>query len=349
MRVVVNNIAASNGGAWSILEDFYQDIKTYSDEIEWILLVDKKKTLVETNNIKIIECPEIKKSWIKRLMFDFVNGKKIVNSYNPDVYFSMQNTATLGVKARQVVYLHQSLPYQKERDFSFLKKQEQTLAVYQKIIGRIFNLLFKFSKCEIIVQTNWMKDSLLEKVKNMVTVIPPKVKVINNNTPWNGSDKNYFFYPANGAEYKNHEVIFKAVDIVISQGYTNFQIILTINQREVNNIRNYMFLGTISREAVCRYYNQSILLFPSYIETYGMPLKEAQFFGAPIIASNTLFSKEILKNYPNAVFFEKYDSEELAKIMIRYINDEILIVPPIKESDSDKKLVEYLTNSNHES
>jgi hypothetical protein len=36
MRIVVNNIAASSGGAISILIDFYDYIKAADEENEWI-------------------------------------------------------------------------------------------------------------------------------------------------------------------------------------------------------------------------------------------------------------------------------------------------------------------------
>ena len=141
MRIVVNDIAASEGGALSVLQDFYNEISksSDSDNIEWFFLLADKSFLQETNNIKIFEYPNIKKSWIKRIMFDFFYGRKIINSFKPDLYVSLQNTATLGIKAKQVVYLHQPLPYQDEKRFSIFKNGEKKLAIYQTVIGFIFN------------------------------------------------------------------------------------------------------------------------------------------------------------------------------------------------------------------
>ncbi len=71
------------------------------------------------------------------------------------------------------------------------------------------------------------------------------------------------------------------------------------------------FLGSIPHEEVMQRYCQ----FSHHIETYGLPLKEASLCGAPIIAADRPFSKEILENYPNKLFFSAMDSHMLAKQM----------------------------------
>ncbi|NRE76400.1 glycosyltransferase family 1 protein, partial [Enterococcus faecium] len=105
MRIVVNDIAASEGGAMSVLKDFYEEVKEFGADHEWIFLLGDYY-LEETPNIKVYVYPEIKKSWLKRLNFDFYFGKNIVNEFKPDIYLSLQNTATLGIKCNQYVYLH---------------------------------------------------------------------------------------------------------------------------------------------------------------------------------------------------------------------------------------------------
>ena len=106
MRIVVNDIAASKGGAMTVLRDFYNYVKENDKENEWIFLLGDKH-FDETENVRIIALPKIKKSSLKRLAFDFFTGKMFISKLNPDVVFSMQNTVTWGVKVPQVVYMHQ--------------------------------------------------------------------------------------------------------------------------------------------------------------------------------------------------------------------------------------------------
>ena len=134
MRIVVNDIAASTGGAMTILKDFYRCVRENDTENEWIFLLGDEY-LEETERIKIMTFPHVKRSKIKKLQFDFFKGKKIIEELRPDAVLSLQNVITHGLKVPQLTYVHQSIPFQDVKRFSFLKKRERNVAVYQYIIG----------------------------------------------------------------------------------------------------------------------------------------------------------------------------------------------------------------------
>ena len=90
MRIVVNNIAASTGGAMTVLRDFYRCVCENDTENEWIFLL-ADKYFEEIDNVKIIPMPEVKKSGVKKMLVDFVTGRKFIAALKPDVVFSMQN------------------------------------------------------------------------------------------------------------------------------------------------------------------------------------------------------------------------------------------------------------------
>ena len=52
------------------------------------------------------------------------------------------------------------------------------------------------------------------------------------------------------------------------------------------------------------YEDSDILLFPSRLETWGLPLSEAKLYGLGILASSTPFSKEAIGNYKRVSFIE---------------------------------------------
>lgn len=328
MKIIVNDIAAdkNSGGAFTILQEFYQSIRQYGNEHEWILLL-ADNYFEETDNIKILAFPEIKKSWIKRLLFDFFTGKKIIEDHQADLYFSLQNTALYTESVRQVVYLHQPLPYQEEKKFSLLKKEERKLAVYQKFIGKIFNITLKKADM-IIVQTNWMKKAVSSDLKKdiKIEVIPPnlaiKPELMNQASP----EKNSFFYPAADYIYKNHQLLFQAAKILNSRGIKDYQIQCTLpseKKETFGTIEQIEFVGSLSLDDVYENYLNKVLVFPSYIETFGLPLLEAKILGTTIIAADTLFSREILKDYDSAYFFNYRDAEELANLLEQSIQGQL--------------------------
>ena len=80
---------------------------------------------------------------------------------------------------------------------------------------------------------------------------------------------------------------------------------------------NVKFNGPISREDVFLNYTNSILIFPSYVESFGLPLLEAKMTGTIIIASDTPYSREILNGYNKAYFFNEMDYKELGNIILK--------------------------------
>ena len=142
MRIVVNDIAASTGGALTVLKEFYNFVKQSDRENEWIFLLGDH-LLEETDNIKIRVLKDVKASGFKKLVFDFFTGKDYICKLEPDIVVSLQNIITFGLQVPQIVYIHQSIPFQKVKKFSFLKKSERKLAVYQHLIGRIIKLSAK--------------------------------------------------------------------------------------------------------------------------------------------------------------------------------------------------------------
>ena len=68
------------------------------------------------------------------------------------------------------------------------------------------------------------------------------------------------------------------------------------------------------------YKNAFALVFPSYIEGYGLPIIEAFVREVPVIAANTNINREIAGE--RAVFFEQDNSAELARIVSELLEDE---------------------------
>jgi glycosyltransferase involved in cell wall biosynthesis len=100
---------------------------------------------------------------------------------------------------------------------------------------------------------------------------------------------------------------FHFVDVSRSQEHSDFQFV------------NIEFIGTITREQVYEYYSRSVLIFPSYIETFGLPMLEAKMHKTPMLVSDCPFSHEILDEYENVKFFRTEDETQLAGLMEKWL------------------------------
>ncbi len=139
-----------------------------------------------------------------------------------------------------------------------------------------------------------------------------------------------FFYPASGVIFKNHKIIIEACIKLKERGINGYNVIFTLNGDENKHIIHLYkkvieyelpvkFVGSLLREDVFDYYSKSVLVFPSYIETVGLPLLEAKIHGTPILVSDCAFAHEILVGYKNALFFNPFDSKYLAGLMGNFI------------------------------
>lgn len=343
MRIVVNDIAASSGGALAVLRDFYSCVCEYDKENEWFFLLNGK-LFNETKNVKIIVRADIKKSPIKKLVFDFFTGARFISKLHPDVVFSMQNIITYGVKVPQIVYMHQSLPFQNIKVFSFIRKNERPLAVKQRIIGRIIKDSVRRAD-HVIVQTKWVKEAVCRECglsRDRVTICRPDSQVVQRKDSIIKYNPSAFFYPTSEALYKNNDLLFKASEQLNVKGYLH-TVEMTIGEQYSKD--NVKCIGRISFDKVVEKYQEATLIFPSYIETFGYPIAEARQMGAIVLAADTPFARELLEGYENAYFFSFDSAEELSGLMEKVIRGEIKRKPTNEElGDSNENCWLHVMN-----
>lgn len=327
--VMIYDVHASESGALAILDDLYRQIRAYSDKsVKWIFVVSTPN-YEETKNIVVRRFPWVKKNWGYRYYFDMVTTRALLNEYKPDVVFSLQNKGIPFYHKKQIVYLH--LPFILTDHVFNIRTDGKKLWLYQNIVSKsIFRSLRQVDYT--IVQTHWMKESLAKKAgvcEKKIIIQEPDIST-NHITQYVDTVENRsnFFYPATAFSYKNHMTMLKALNYAQKAGLSNYSLMLTIREDEnaltqklasyakTNNL-NVIFGGQIPREKVFEVYARSVLLFPSYVESFGLPLLEARLTGTYVIASDCPFSREILDGYEKALFFDEMDYKMMGKHILK--------------------------------
>lgn len=329
-KIIIYDIAASSGGALSVLTDHYNRYKVDENSTTQYFFIVSSPQLKETNKIKVMSYPWIKRSWLHRLYFDYMVAPKLVKSIKPDSILSLQNTIIPRVKdVFQTLYFHNML-FLSSVKFGIIKHPK--LWVYQNVIKR---LVFKSMKeaDAIIVQAEWIKTICMNKLKideSKISVKYPKIEMIVDKR-YEQSDKiPHFLYPASAVVFKNHNVIFEAFYLLHRKGISNYKLVLTICGNETKEIKKWRkvikdnnmpieLVGFVSREEIIRYYQKSILIFSSFLESSPLPLTEASLHNCPIISSDYPFSREILENYENVQYFNAFDAVELHECLLKFI------------------------------
>ena len=350
MRILVFDVPASKGGALSILKDFVSYIDKRVCVHEWYFVVSTEELNTHNPKIHMIRESFSKRSWVHRAFWEVFIANKIAKTLNPDVILSLQNTAIMFTTIPQIIYVHQSIPFCKDKRWIYFSLEELKYVFYRDIfrflIGRSVRKADK-----VIVQTSWMKEALVDSYgipDSKIEVIPPSITNIplsEKGLSYEGGATNKFFYPAGPSLYKNFEVIIEAVKKLLEQKYAP-KVYLTIKgdeNRYTARIKkmlkgledNFKLLGSIPREQVFKFYQTSILLFPSYLETFGLPLLEARLFNTPIIVSDRPFAREILEGYPNVDFFDPFSPDDLADKMKKYLESDFFSYTPL---DVDREM-----------
>jgi len=330
MRILVYDVAADSGGAVTVLKSFYEEFcRDLSNEYVLVLSVVK---LPEKDHIRVLNYPWIKKSPLHRLYFDHFTAHRLVKKYGIDQVLSLQNIELPHAGVPQEVYEHNALPF---AEYRFRPWEAFRPWFTQQVLGRMMIRSIRRAR-KVMVQTNWMKDEIVRRCR----ICPEKVEVkfppvqMPKTPPWClNLQKPAFFYPANAAAYKNHKTFLRACERLAEMGYRNYEVIWTVTGEENDNIRRIrreiqekelpvIFKGPMPRQALFELYASSVLVFPSYIETVGLPLLEARSVGAPVLAADCLYARDLVGDYEQAEFFNTFDDEKLARMMEKWLEPE---------------------------
>jgi len=158
---IVFDVAAETGGALEILNGFY-DAAAKEKDIDWELILSTP-IFSDADNIHVKNYFWIKKSWLHRLVFDKVIAPKLFRGKSIDVVVSLQNIAVSAGRKKQMLYLHQSIPFS---DIELSIRNNRVEFIYKHLISHlIFHSIRKAD--QVVVQTKWMRDAVCKKTEWM--------------------------------------------------------------------------------------------------------------------------------------------------------------------------------------
>lgn len=325
MRILVLATAARFGGALTVLRSLYHFASQNPAGHEWVFVVGAD-LLEPVQGVEVVIEPGLQASRLRRLAFELGLGRDVVTRYDPDAVLSLQNTLPRLLNTNSVLYVHQPIPFQDEVRFSWRKADERSLAAYQDLIGPLIRRSIR--RCDLcVVQTGWMREAVLAQTgidPARVLVEPPEIDLpVFDRQPFRPTR---FFYPTNQAAYKNIDLVRSACEILHHQGVRDFQVGLTLDQGPAQP--GIECLGRLTRAEVFTALSGSTLVFPSLLETYGLPLLEARTIGAPVLAADLPYAREVLDGYQAARYFDPLDPASLAAGMREVLAGRIGPVKP---------------------
>ncbi len=335
-KIVISGINLFQGGPLSIYTDLLDEIveKKIYLIYDFKLLVHKKVLFSKYSEyFEIEEFPKSRKNWLIRIFYEYFYFYKYSNNKNIYLWISLHDISPNVHTQHLITYCHNpSFSYNMNFKDGLLDKKVFLFSKFYKYLYKI-----NINKNDfIIVQQDWMANEFKKMYKlneNSVILFPANKTIKVTDLKYNKFQEYTFFFPSLARPFKNFEVICEAVNILNRKNIRNFKVILTIDGSEnkystliVNkykNLNNIEFVGLLSREEVFNYYQKThCLIFPSKLETWGLPISEAKEFNLPIIAADLPYAHETVGNYDKVCFFNCNNANELSNLMEKVINNE---------------------------
>lgn len=327
--IVISAVNLTSGGPLTILQEClgYLNSSPLLATYEVIALVHDRK-LADFPHIRYIELPRSKKHWINRLYYEYVYFRRLSHRLKPYLWLSLHDT-TPNVRAhRRVVYMHNSIIFDsvRLRDWKF-DKTYILFTLFYKYLYRINIRKNDF----YIVQQNWFKESIGRTFRIDLDKVVVARPVNRSQTNLSAAPSIYrpcrtFFFPSLSRPFKNFEVVCQAVEILNGRTAKDFKVVLTIDGTEskysawvynrYKHVRHIEFTGLLDKKQMGEYYAATdCLLFPSRLETWGLPISEFARYARPMILADKDYAREAAEGCARVAFFAPDDPNRLSSLM----------------------------------
>jgi glycosyltransferase involved in cell wall biosynthesis len=344
--VVFSAVNLTEAGPLSIAKDaVLQFLQHCAGEYNLVLLAFDKKLYANISGIEkatIIEYRYPKRSWFFRIFFEYIHCYFISKRIKAFCWLALHDMTPWVSCARQAVYCHNPAIFYR---LSLREARlEKSLVFFSAFYGFFYGFLLKRNKY-VIVQQEWLRREFKNrfKITNLVVAHPQiNLPSISAQKEKIKNAKIKFFYPSLPRVFKNVEIILEAASLLATDNLP-FEIFITIDgtenayskwlKKKYGHLTAVHFAGRQSRETIFKWYQEmDCLIFPSKLETWGLPISEAKAYRKDMLLAALPYAWETVGHYERACFFSPYDSLELATLIKNYINGNLkFVTTPVQQ------------------
>lgn len=323
LRIVISAVNFTEGGPLTVLRECLAAASRLPAEFEIVALVNRAD-LVDQPRVRLIVIPSSKKSWFHRLYWEWWGFTRISRKLKPALWLSLHDVTPRVLTARQAVYCHNPSPFYK---IGWREAwMEPTFLMFNWFYAFLYRVFIRRNYC-VIVQQSWLRDEFLKYMGQLPIVVGhPLIPIIEKGLPPPLGSKLIFIYPALPRVFKNIETLCKAAQILSSRGINGFEIRLTLDGTEnryarwllnqFRDTREVRFIGRQTKDEMVTHYSiADVVVFPSKLETWGLPITEAKAHRRPLLVADLPYAHETVGNYDLVSFFPAGSPEALAELM----------------------------------
>lgn len=344
--IVVSAVNLVEAGTLAILRECLAYLSELNRNGQYrIVALVYKRELADFPHIEYIETQWPKKRWINRLWYEYVSMYGISKRLSPVfLWLSLHDTSPCVVAERRAVYCHNS--------YSFYRWKLHDLVFAPKIT--LFALFTKYiykpnirKNRYLVVQQEWFRKAMAQMFKvdeSRIIVAKPGQVSRDIGIHFSLYERYSFIFAGSPNSHKNFEVICKAVELLEQEGMEAFDVYITVSGEENKysgwlksrwgKLKRLHFIGFQPKEELLRYYQQChCLIFPSKVESWGLPISEFATYGKPMLLADLPYAHETAAGAAAVDYFPPASAEELAWRMKRLIEGDCTFLrsQPLRE------------------
>lgn len=325
-RLVLSAVNIVNGGPLTILKSFLDAAQDGAFSGWEIIALVNPAVDLDFGRVKRINFAWPKRSWLLRVYYEYVVFKKVSRRLLPEIWLSLHDMTPNVVAQDRFVYCHNPAPFYK------VSLRDALLDPKFLIFNKLYLYFYKININQnrmVLVQQQWMKRAIARFTTSPIHVSHPDYAVPESGDIAMGEPEELvFMYPAFPRVFKNHKVLCKVIGFLDEEIKNKIRIIFTISGHEnlyarslrwrYGHMKQICFMGhmTYSQTQV-QLARSSGLLFPSKLETWGLPLTEAKHMHRSIVASNLDYARETVGDYEHVTYVSPDDPKAWAEAITR--------------------------------
>lgn len=325
LRIIISAVNFTEGGPLTVLRDCLKAAASMLPiDCELIALVNNAD-LIHEPRVRLISIPSSKKSWFHRLYWEWSGFRRISSNLKPALWLSLHDITPRVIATRQAVYCHNPSPFYRASWREALL--EPKFLLFNLLYVWLYRAFIHRNYC-VIVQQEWMRSEFIRRIGSLTIVVAhPSLRLDEGPRPAENRGTVFvFIYPALPRVFKNIEILCKAAQVLTSRGVGGFEVRLTIDGTEnryarellrvFGNASQVRFIGRQTKtEMATQYREASAVVFPSRLETWGLPITEGKKLGYPLLLADLPYARETVGTYDQVSFFPADSSEALANLM----------------------------------
>ena len=338
---MVSAVNIRKGGTLTILKGCLEHLSGLAGQYRVTALVHSK-ALCEYPGIEYIEMPWCVKGWGRRLWAEYVTMHRLSRDIAARdgrkvwLWLSMHDTTPRVEAEHQEVYCHTSFPFLKLKARDWM--MDPKIPLFALFTRWAYRINVHRNDC-LIVQQEWFADALSGLIgvpREKFRVIPPErpvlETVVRDDADTGGAERiPLFFYASTPDCHKNFETLCEAASMLEKEG-CRFRLLLTVKgdenryarwlKKRFGNVRSIEFHGFMGkRELYGSYASADCFVFPSRIETWGLPISEYAGLNPDgrMLLADLPYAHETAAGYADVRYFPANDAVKLKELMYESI------------------------------